>query len=187
MGVEAWYMDDLPGDQREPHRKVPNEPVSAAQLKELGVNSWQMDPTIYENDPKLEALRKEKGFSYFDIINCCPDKLPGYADKIKMFYEEHIHADDEVRYCLEGSGYFDVRDKQDRWIRVAVDAGAMISVPAGLYHRFTNDSNNYIKAMRLFIGDPVWTPINRPEADAHPMRRDFLHKIEENAFATQRP
>lgn len=39
-----------------------------------------------------------------EVIEIAKDKLPGYEDKIKMFYEEHIHEDEEIRYILGGTG-----------------------------------------------------------------------------------
>jgi cupin superfamily acireductone dioxygenase involved in methionine salvage len=33
---------------------------------------------------------------------------------------------------------------------------------------------NYIKARRFFVGDPVWTPIYRPAADEHPSRQQYI-------------
>jgi cupin superfamily acireductone dioxygenase involved in methionine salvage len=52
-----------------------------------------------------------------------------------------------VFLCYEG--YFDVRDQNDQWIRVAMKKGGMIVLPAGMYHRFTLDSNNYIKVLPI--------------------------------------
>lgn len=99
-------------------------------------------------------------------------------DKIKSFYMEHIHYDEEIRFCMDGSGYFDIRDENDKWIRIAVQPGDMIILPEGIYHRFTCDSNNYIKAMRLFVGEPIWTPYNR--ADIDEMKNASRQKYVEN-------
>lgn len=131
---------------------------------------FQLNADIYENDPELQKIREERGYSYMDIITIHPDKLPDYGNKVgyaifidlvynenhfliiipafqvKMFYEEHLHVDDEIRYILDGSSYFDVRDKDDRWIRLAVSKGDLITLPAGIYHRFTVD-----ESVRVFM------------------------------------
>ncbi|CAM6092572.1 unnamed protein product [Calypogeia fissa] len=174
--LEAWYMDDSTEDQRLPHRLNPNEPVSAKTLTDLGVAQWVLDADKFENDPELEQIRKDRNYNYQDIINVSRDKLPNYEQKIKSFFEEHIHTDEEIRYVLDGSGYFDVRDAEERWIRIWTKKGDMIVLPAGIYHRFTLDEGNYIKAMRLFIGEPVWTPFNRPQDD-HPIRQKYVNSF----------
>lgn len=45
----------------------------------------------------VQALRQERGYDYDDVITVSPDKLPNYEEKIKSFFEEHIHTD-EVRH-----------------------------------------------------------------------------------------
>lgn len=39
---------------------------------------------------------------------------------------EHMHANEEICYCLEGSGYFDVRNKDNQWIWIWIKAGDLI-------------------------------------------------------------
>ena len=47
----------------------------------------------------------------------------------------HTHSWQEIRYILDGSGYFDVRNLDDQWVRVAMEKGDLLVLPAGIYHR----------------------------------------------------
>lgn len=172
--VKAWYMDTSDADQRLSHQLDPPEFVSLENLEKLGVLYWYFDPSNYESSPEFERLKKERGYSYEDRIEVSPETLENYETKIKSFYDEHIHTDEEIRYVLDGSGYFDVRDLDDRWIRIKVSSGDMVVLPAGIYHRFTLDTSNYIKALRLFVGEPVWTPYSRSTLDDnHPSIKHY--------------
>lgn len=42
-----------------------------------------------------------------------------------------------------------MRDFDERWIRIDCRKGDMIVLPEGIYHRFTLDTNNYIKVRVL--------------------------------------
>ncbi|KAL6184990.1 hypothetical protein ACLB2K_041125 [Fragaria x ananassa] len=108
MAMEAWYMDESDADPRLPHRLCPNEFVPLEHLAELGVLYWHLNPQDYENDEKLRHIRETRGYNYTDLLDICPEKLENYEEKLKNFYTEHIHGDEEIRYCLEGCGYFDL-------------------------------------------------------------------------------
>ena len=58
---------------------------------------------------------------------------------------EHIHDDEETRAIADGSGFFDVRDKNDEWIRIEVSKGDLLVIPAGIYHRFIPTKSDFIK------------------------------------------
>jgi cupin superfamily acireductone dioxygenase involved in methionine salvage len=212
------------------------------------VRVWALDADAYERgDPQLAAIRKVRGYSYEDRITITPEALPNYEEKIKGFYQEHLHTDEEIRYVLEGrkgqgskqgaswqshlqakgwphaqlrstvagggavlrqaaattaphhlpgpsppcscpsscppAGYFDVRDRQERWVRIWNKRGALLVIPEGIYHRFTLDTGNSITALRLFVGVPVWTPHNRP-AEHVPSRSKYLASLGGNVEAS---
>ena len=83
---------------------------------------------------------------------------------------------------MDGSGYFDIRDTHNNWIRIHIKKGDLMTLPEGCYHRFTCDTTDFIQAMRLFIGAPVWTPFNRPQ-EQHPSRIDYVTNYIDNVTA----
>lgn len=115
--------------------------IHFANLEIFQLFKFKFDPNTYETDDQYKDLKSHRGYSYQDLIQVCPEKLEDYKSKLKSFYDEHIHTDEEIRFVLDGSGYFDVRDPQDSWIRIEVEKGDMIVLPAGIYHRFTLDTN----------------------------------------------
>ncbi|XP_067008837.1 acireductone dioxygenase [Anabrus simplex] len=175
--VRAWYMDNSETDQRLEHHRNPPQFVDLDQLYKIsGVEYFKLNPQTYKEDGILDKLKKERGYTYEDEITCSKECLQNYEDKLRSFFTEHLHTDEEIRLVLEGSGYFDVRDKNDEWIRIEVIPGDLIIIPKGIYHRFTLDTKNFIRAQRFFIGEPVWTPHNRP-ADDMECRKAYLEAL----------
>ncbi|KAJ2003643.1 1,2-dihydroxy-3-keto-5-methylthiopentene dioxygenase [Coemansia thaxteri] len=173
--MRAYLYDNSDADQREPHDS--GVPVSVEELNSINVEYLKLEGSLDEQMKVVEKLCVEKSYKNRDEITISPSLLPNYEEKIKTFFTEHIHEDEEIRFIVEGAGFFDVRDRLNRWVRILVEAGDMLIVPAGIYHRFTLDTSNYIRAMRLFKEDPKWTPINRPEADGNQYHLEHLKKI----------
>ncbi|KAJ3271604.1 1,2-dihydroxy-3-keto-5-methylthiopentene dioxygenase [Terramyces sp. JEL0728] len=159
--VQAWYFNETEEDPRALHQFTPNREVTREQLDSIGVLQWQINPDTEME--KVDAISKERE----------------YAHRDKIFFTEHLHDDEEIRYILAGSGFFDIRDKEDKWVRIHCFKGDMIILPAGSYHRFILDETNYLKAMRLFKEDPNWTPLNRADAktDEHPVRKNYVETV----------
>lgn len=91
----------------------------------------------------MNALAAERGYKNRDEVCVSPATMGEvYEDKVKMFFKEHLHEDEEIRYILDGEGFFDVRSRDDEWVRISLVKGDLIVLPAGIYHRFTTDETN---------------------------------------------
>jgi 1,2-dihydroxy-3-keto-5-methylthiopentene dioxygenase len=164
--VRAWVFDGKDDDQRLPHQTSPIQELTLKHLDTLGILYWKLKTEDPLNDSELAGIRARRSYKNHDLLTISRDKLPDYDNKLKIFFQEHLHEDEEIRFCLEGGGYFDVRnswDPKESWIRIEVSAGDMLVLPAGIYHRFTLDSNNFMRVMRLFQDEPKWIPYNRRE------------------------
>lgn len=144
----------------------------------------------------VDALAEERGYKNRDEITVSPDKMGDiYESKVKSFFAEHLHEDEEIRYIRGGKGFFDVRNKGDDWVRIELEKDDLIILPAGIYHRFTTDETNastatewlkferptdvvilqFVQAMRLFKDEPKWTPLNRNnELDGNHHRKEYV-------------
>lgn len=123
------------GDQRLPHDS--GRPVTPTDLSKLGI--------ICHNYPSLDSvneLASARNYKNRDEVTISPTTLPNYEEKVKIFFHEHLHEDEEIRYILDGAGYFDVRSEGDDWIRLRLEKGDLAIMPAGIYHRFTTDDKN---------------------------------------------
>ncbi|KAK0621299.1 Acireductone dioxygenase ARD family [Bombardia bombarda] len=167
--MKAYFYDNAPGDQRLPHDS--GKTVSEEDLAKLGV--------VYHRFSSLDGvdgLAAARGYRNRDEITVSPEKMGDiYEEKVKSFFAEHLHEDEEIRYIRGGQGYFDVRNKGDEWVRIQLEKDDLIILPAGIYHRFTTDETNFVQAMRLFQDEPKWTPLNRSEdLDGNPHRKEYV-------------
>ncbi|KAJ6890582.1 LOW QUALITY PROTEIN: hypothetical protein NC651_024170 [Populus alba x Populus x berolinensis] len=156
---------------RLPHHREPNEFVFGPTFwnclkvkiewdyQIVTILSWRLDADDYETDEELKKIHEERGYSCVDICEVFPEKLPNYEEKIKDFFEEHFHTDEEIRYCVSGSGYFDVRDHNDRWIRVWVKKGGMIVLPAGIYQVVRGSGSPISKKKTWHVVGTIANPV----------------------------
>ncbi|ORY76643.1 ARD/ARD' family-domain-containing protein [Protomyces lactucae-debilis] len=177
--MKAYYYAGE-GDQRLPHR---GEQVNDTALQQIGVLTWQLPQSRFTEEQQLAEVNKiaaQRQYKNRDVITVSKEAMGDvYEMKVKSFFEEHLHEDEEIRFILDGEGYFDVRTKEDRWIRLAMEKGDLAVLPAGIFHRFTTAETDYIKAMRLFKEDPVWTPLNRTKEleETNAYRKAYMDTI----------
>lgn len=101
---------------------------------------------LYLHAPSLtevDALASERGYKNRDEVKVSPQTMgDAYEDKVRSFFHEHLHEDEEIRYIRGGRGYFDVRNEGDEWVRIELEKDDLIILPPGIYHRFTTDETN---------------------------------------------
>ncbi|KAL8798688.1 MAG: hypothetical protein Q9182_006474 [Xanthomendoza sp. 2 TL-2023] len=139
--MKLFYHDNEAGDSRLRHHS--NKDCSPAHLRSLGVLFYNFPPLLSSSATQVEDLAETRSYGNRDEIIISPTIMgPAYEVNLLQFYREHMHEDEEIRYILAGAGYFDVRDEEDKWVRIQVERGDLLILPAGIYHRFTVDEGN---------------------------------------------
>jgi 1,2-dihydroxy-3-keto-5-methylthiopentene dioxygenase len=138
--------------------------ASVEDLRRVGVVHEVLPASAHDYQPQLDALKGARGYVEQDIIELRPDTA-GLDAICAKFADEHLHTDDEVRYVLEGEGVFDIRSADDAWLRVTVERGDLLVVPANLHHRFFLTERKHIRCVRLFKDSSGWVPHYRRPSD----------------------
>lgn len=133
------------------------ETPARTELDRVGVLHERLQVSAEDYQPTLDRYKADRGYLEQDIVELNP-QTPNLGQICAKFADEHLHSDDEVRFVLEGEGIFDVRSADDRWLRITVQKGDLLVVPANLHHRFCLTQQQLIRCVRLFKDTTGWVP-----------------------------
>jgi 1,2-dihydroxy-3-keto-5-methylthiopentene dioxygenase len=160
LTIDEPIIQDQPFAQDQPITQ--NKPISQDQLRAQGIFYEYIFPSSVSYQLALNQWKTHRSYTAQDQLKLTPETKDLDALFAK-FYKEHLHTDDEARYILKGAGIFDIRSQDDEWMRVHVEPGDLIIIPANRYHRFKLTDEKTITAIRLFKDNPSWTPVYRPQ------------------------
>jgi len=122
-----------------------NVPLSAGADQDAVLAAYQAD---------VQRLMSESGYTTADVVRMQPDHPDRVAMRAK-FLQEHSHAEDEVRFFVEGSGAFYIH-KDGRVAMIVCEAGDLLSVPASTTHWFDASDAPLFTAIRVFVSSEGW-------------------------------
>lgn len=163
-----------------PERAICEGPEIASILGACGVRfeRWETSsplPGDASSDDILAAygdsvarLKAEGGYAAADVIRLARG-TPDTAPMREKFLSEHTHAEDEVRFFVEGAGAFYLRI-DGKIHQVICEAGDLIAVPANTRHWFDMGADPHFCAIRLFTDPAGWVAeyTGDPIADRFP-------------------
>ncbi|MGA7613608.1 MAG: cupin domain-containing protein [Thermoanaerobaculia bacterium] len=124
---------------------------------------WYSRHDASDGREELEHIRCWRGYTHEELVLLGNgDSHGGDPDDLTR---EHRHAADEARFMVEGNGILEVRDWSDRWIRIELQSGDFVVVPAGRHHRFFIGENGFCRFLRLYFDDDDRVPIYRESGE----------------------
>lgn len=164
LALRAWHLDEETSKAAyrsaslKPGRRLDAPPVKLAQLRELGIVYFRINLNDFSVVNQLVKERQYKHTDEIRISQTCKDE-----QFLEKWFLEHCNEDEQARLITDGTCYWDVRSKQDTWIRIQLKPGDMIVIAPGLYHRGTLDEDDYCAMFRIFRDSQRWAPFYRSE------------------------
>lgn len=123
-------------------------------LAQPRLDEVQKESVLRSLDHYFEAL---EGYEARDLIVLNPE-TPNLEELLAKFSRPHTHADDEVRYIVDGEGVFGFVCPDGSQMELTIQPEEYINVPPGTEHWFYLTSLRRIKAVRYFADTTGWTP-----------------------------
>jgi 1,2-dihydroxy-3-keto-5-methylthiopentene dioxygenase len=120
----------------------------------LNAATIEPDALLADMAATIDALKEDFGYQSCDVVKVTPE-TPNIIKARAGFLAEHIHAEDECRLMVAGSGTFYLHLDQDV-VQIDIAAGDLISVPAGAKHWFDMGPTPTFTALRLFTNPEGW-------------------------------
>jgi 1,2-dihydroxy-3-keto-5-methylthiopentene dioxygenase len=108
-------------------------------------------------DHYFEQLQQTGGYQSRDLIVLHPN-TPNLDTLLSKFNRCHTHADDEVRYIIDGEGIFGFVRPDGSQVELTIEPEEYINVPANTEHWFCLTARRRIKAVRYFTTTEGWIP-----------------------------
>lgn len=126
-------------------------------LAQESLSSEEKERVLAALDNYFEQLRQTNGYQSRDLIALHPG-ITNLDEMLAKFDRIHTHADDEVRYIVDGEGIFGFVRPDGSQIELTVQPEEYINVPAGTEHWFYLTPARRVKAVRYFINTEGWVP-----------------------------
>lgn len=126
-------------------------------LEQESLNDEEKDQVLTALDDYFKQLQQTANYQSRDLIVLHPE-VPNLDALLAKFDRIHTHADDEVRYIIDGEGIFGFVRPDGSQVELTVQAEEYINVPAGTEHWFYLTPKRRIKAIRYFTGTEGWVP-----------------------------
>ncbi|GBD52242.1 acireductone dioxygenase [Microcystis aeruginosa LEGE 11464] len=126
-------------------------------LKQASLTDEEKEIVLTSLDGYFEQLKQEAGYQARDLIVLHPE-IPNLDTLLAKFERCHTHADDEVRYIIDGEGVFGFVFPDGSQGELTIQPQEYINVPAHTEHWFHLTASKRVKAVRYFTTTAGWVP-----------------------------
>jgi 1,2-dihydroxy-3-keto-5-methylthiopentene dioxygenase len=138
------------------HWPIENESTRQL-LQQATLTDAEKAAVLSSLDGYFQELKDNQGYQDRDLVVLHPD-IPNLDTLLGKFERCHTHADDEVRYIIDGEGVFGFVFPDGSQAELTIQPEEYINVPANSEHWFHLTASKRVKAVRYFTSTAGWVP-----------------------------